>query len=184
VSLRFRSGKSKVICSQASDRTALVDISDPIVWSTVVQTIVLTLTLVIFIFTFRSQNQAIKEQAYGKVMDDYGSAMRMLVETPELYAFQQHLFNASQGRLGREQKPYTREEMVIRNYVIMLYGFFERVYFLYRRKWIDEETWKQWAAFLELFSLHPVFKEVHQSSGEMWDKPFVDYVASLLNRKT
>ena len=166
------------------DGTALVEISDPIVWSTVVQTVVLTLTLVIFIFTFRSQNQAIKEQAYGKVLDDYGSAMRMLVETPELYAFQQDLFNASQGRLGREQKSYTREEMTIRNYVIMLYGFFERIYFLYRRKWIDEETWKQWAAFLELFSLHPVFRDVHQSSGEMWDKPFVDYVASLLNRKT
>ncbi len=52
------------------DSTALLDISDPVVWSTVVQTVVLTLTLVIFIFTFRSQNQAIKEQAYGKVLDD------------------------------------------------------------------------------------------------------------------
>ena len=162
----------------------MVDISDPIVWSTLVQTVVLTLTLVIFILTFRSQNQAIKEQAYGKVLDDYGSAMRMLVETPELYAFQLALFNASQGKLGRDEKSYTREEMVIRNYVIMLYGFFERVFFLYRRKWIDEETWKQWSAFLELFAVHPVFREVHQSSREMWDKPFVDYIASLLNRKT
>jgi hypothetical protein len=161
----------------------LVDISDPIVWSTVVQTIVLTLTLVIFIFTFRSQNQAIREQAYGKVLDDYGTAMKMLVETPELLAFQRDLFNTTRGRLGREPQSFTREELVVRNYVIMLYGFFERVYFLYRRKWIDEDTWRQWAAFLELFSLHPVFREVHQSSGEMWDKPFVDYVANLLDRK-
>ncbi len=162
----------------------MVDISDPIVWSTVVQTVVLTLTLVIFILTFRSQNKAIKEQAYEKVLDDYSTAMRMLVETPELYRFQLELFNASQGTLGREQRQYTRDEMVIRNYVIMLYGFFERVYFLYRRKWIDEDTWKQWSAFLELMTIHPVFKDVHQSSREMWDKPFVDYVASLLNRKT
>lgn len=161
----------------------VVDITDPIVWSTIVQTIVLTLTLVIFILTFRSQNKAIQEQAYQKILDDYSTAMKMLVETPELYAFQLDLFNASRGRLGREQKSYSREEMVIRNYVIMLYGFFERVYFLYRRKWVDEDTWKQWAAFLELFSRHPVFNEVHQSSGEMWDKPFVDYVTNLLNRK-
>ncbi len=162
----------------------MVDISDPIVWSTVVQTIVLTLTLVIFILTFRSQNQAIKEQAYGKILDDYSSAMRMLVETPELHAFQQELFIANRPRLGREQKSYSREEMVIRNYVIMLYGFFERVFFLYRRKWIDEDTWKQWSAFLEVIAVHPVFQDVHLSSREMFDKPFVDYVATLLNRKT
>ena len=162
----------------------MVDISDPIVWSTLVQTVVLTLTLFIFIFSFRSQNKAIKEQAYQKVMDDYGDAMRMLSERPELYAFQLELFNATRRTPEREQKSYTRDEMVIRNYVVMLYGFFERVYLLYRRKWIDEDTWRQWAAFLELIALHPVFRDVHQSSGEMFDKPFVDYVTSILNRKT
>ncbi len=161
----------------------MVDISDPVVWSTLVQTVVLTLTLLIFIFSFRSQNKAIKEQAYQKVMDDYGDAMRMLSERPELYAFQLELFNATRRTPEREQKSYTRDEMVIRNYVVMLYGFFERVFFLYRRKWIDEDTWRQWAAFLEIVALHPVFRDVHQSSGEMFDKPFVDYVANILNRK-
>ncbi|HZY94134.1 MAG TPA: hypothetical protein VFE98_04635 [Candidatus Bathyarchaeia archaeon] len=161
-----------------------MDISDPIVWSTLVQTIVLTLTLVIFTLSFRSQNKAIQEQAYQKVMDDYGDTMRMLSERPELYAFQLELFNRSRGRVGREQKSYTREEMVIRNYVVMLYGFFERVYSLYRRKWIDEESWRQWAAFLDVIAAHPVFRDVHLSSGEMFDKPFVDFVASILDRKT
>ncbi len=66
--------------------------------------------------------------------------------------------------------------MVIRNYVIMIYGLFERVYFLFRRKWFDEGTWSQWAAFLKIMTKHPAFKEVHQSSSQMWDKPFVDYV--------
>jgi hypothetical protein len=162
----------------------LVDISDPIVWSTIVQTAVITLTLVIFILSFRSQNKAIQEQAYQKVMDDYGDAMRMLSDRPELYAFQLDLFNRSGRPLGREQKSYTREEMIIRNYVVMMYGFFERVFSLYRRKWIDEDTWRQWAAFLEIVAVHPVFRDVHQSSGEMWDKPFVDYVETILNRKT
>ena len=73
--------------------------------------------------------------------------------------------------------------MVIRNYVIMLYGFFERVHFLYRRKWIDEDTWRQWAAFLEVVAAHPVLREVHQSSREMLDKPFQDYVSGILGRK-
>jgi hypothetical protein len=161
----------------------LVDISELIVWSTIIQTIVLSLTLVIFALSFRSQNKAIQEQAYQKVMDDYGDAMRMLSERPELYAFQLELFNRSRLPLGREQKSYSREEMVIRNYLIMLYGFFERIHFLYRRKWIDEDTWKQWAAFLEVVAAHPVFRDVHQSSREMFDKPFQDYVSGILSRK-
>jgi hypothetical protein len=161
----------------------LVDTSDLIIWSTIVQTAVLTLTLVIFTLSFRSQNKAIQEQAYQKVMDDYGDAMRMLSDRPELYAFQLELFNRNGRPLSREQKTFTREEMVIRNYVVMMYGFFERLYSLYRRKWIDEDTWKQWAAFLAIVSVHPVFKDVHQSSGEMWDKPFVDYVENILKRK-
>ncbi len=159
-----------------------MDIIDPVVLSTILQTAVLTLTLVIFILSFRSQNKAIKEQAYQKVMDDYGDAMRMLSERPELYAFQLELFNRLP--LGREQKSFTRDEMIIRNYVVMMYGFFERVFSLYRRKWIDDDTWRQWAAFLEIVAIHPVFRDVHQSSGEMFDKPFVDYVETILSRKS
>ena len=98
----------------------MVDISELIVWSTIVQTIVLSLTLVIFALSFRSQNKAIQEQAYQKVMDDYGDAMRMLSERPELYAFQLELFNRSRLPLGREQKSYSREERAIRNYSNML----------------------------------------------------------------
>ena len=155
-----------------------VDISDPIVWSTIVQTVVLSLTLLIFILSFRSQNKAIQEQAYQKVLDDYTDIIRMQSSTPELFKFQTELFN----RVGLEgrQRELTREDMVIRNYVVMVYGFFERVHLLYRRKWIDEDTWKQWAAFLALMTNHPVFKQVHRSSREMWDKPFVDYVDNLL----
>jgi hypothetical protein len=156
----------------------LSEITDPVVWSALVQTVVLSLTLLIFILSFRSQNKAIQEQAYQKVLDDYSDIIRMQAETPELYRFQLELFDRI-GQGSREQK-YSREDMVIRNYVIMIYGFFERVHLLYRRKWIDADTWKQWAAFLKLMANHPVFREIHKSSGEMWDKPFVDYVDSLL----
>jgi hypothetical protein len=164
----------------------MVDLSsiDPVVWSTIVQTVVITLTLVIFILSFRSQNQAIREQAYQKVLDEYSDSIRALSETPELHAFQMELFKMIGQRRGREPKSYTREEMIIRNYCVRMYGFFERLHFLYRRKWIDEDTWKQWAAFLELVAVHPVFREIHETSMDMWDKPFVDYVTSILNRKT
>ena len=160
----------------------MADITDPAVWSTIVQTVVLTATLIIFILSFRSQDRAVKEQAYQTVMDDYGEMMRSLSEKPELYAFQREIFNRSRRPLAQSRKDPTREELVIRNYVIGLYGFFERIYSLYRRKVIDQDTWKQWAAFLELMMAHPVFKDVHQLTPDMWDKPFVDLVDSILDR--
>jgi hypothetical protein len=158
-------------------------ITDPVVLSTIVQTAVVTLTLVIFILSFRSQNKAIQEQAYQKVLDDYGDAMRMLSDRPELYSFQLELFNRSSRLNVRGQTSLSREDLIIRNYVVMMYGFFERIYALYRRKWIDEDTWKQWAAFLEVVAVHPVFRDVHQASGEMWDQPFVDFVSKIVERK-
>ena len=124
-----------------------------------------------------------REQAYDRVMDDYGDALRMLLEKPELYQFQAELFSRSNRSPGREQRAFTREDLAIRNFVVMMYGFFERIHFLYRRKWIDENTWKQWAAFLRIVADHPVFKDVHQSSVEMFDKEFVDYVSSILTEK-
>jgi hypothetical protein len=157
---------------------------DPVVLSTIVQTIVLTLTLLVFIFSFRSQDKAIKEQAYQKVLDDYTAIIKMPLDIPELFSFQVELFNRAGRPIRGENKTISREDLIIRNYVIMMYGFFERLHFLYRRKWIDEDTWKQWAAFLKLMATHPVFREVHQSSREMWDKPFVDFVNNLLDQKT
>ena len=158
----------------------MIDLADPQFWSTIVQTVVLTFTLLIFILSFRSQNKSIREQAYERILDDYGDAMRMLLEKPELYNFQVELFSRSGRTSGRE---LSREDLTIRNFVVMMYGFFERVHFLYRRKWIDDETWRQWAAFLEVVAKHPVFKDVHQASREMFDKPFVDYVSNILKEE-
>ncbi len=156
-------------------------ITDPVVLATIVQTVVITLTLVIFILSFRSQDKAIREQAYQKVMDDYGDIMRRLSDTPELYKFQIELFNTIGRPLTSGGKELTREDMVARNYVIGMYGFFERLHALYRRKWIDQDTWRQWAAFLNLMARHPLFKDVHESSKEMWDQPFVEYVDKILH---
>jgi hypothetical protein len=162
----------------------LTSITDPVVLATIVQTVVITLTLLIFILSFRSQDKAIREQAYQRVMDDYGDIMRRLSDTPELYKFQIELFNTIGRPLTSGGKELTREDMVARNYVIGMYGFFERLHALYRRKWIDQDTWRQWAAFLNLMARHPLFKDVHESSKEMWDQPFVEYVDGILRHNT
>ncbi len=158
-----------------------MDITDPVVLSTIAQTAVLTFTLVIFILSFRSQNKANKEAVYQKVLDDYNDAIRMLIDKPELSRFQVELARVNAG--FKSDVARSAEEMTVRNYILMLYSLFERAHLLYRKKWIDEETWGQWSAFLEVVAKHPMFGEAHRSSEGMFDKPFQDYVSNVLNRK-
>jgi hypothetical protein len=156
------------------------DILDPIVLSTIVQTIVLTLTMVVFIMSFRTQNKATRDAAYQKVLDDYSDSMKMLVERPELNSIQVELARATRRE---ELANRTPEQFLVRNYVLLLYGIFERIYALYQKKWIDRETWIQWEKFLTTVAKHPLFEEVHHTSEGMFDKPFQDFVADILKHK-
>jgi len=159
-----------------------VDITDPVVLSTIAQTAVLTLTLVIFIMSFRSQNNANKEAAYQKVLDDYTDAFRMLVDKPELAKLQSEMARAAIP--GSNTASLSPEDMTARNYLMLLYGLFERTHLLYRKKWIDQETWSQWSTFLEVVAKHPLFKDVHRTGEGMYDRPFMDYVSNILNAKS
>jgi len=159
-----------------------LDITDPVALSSIVQTAVVTFTLVIFILSFRSQDKAIKEAAYQKALDDYTDSIRMLIDKPELRKLQVELARTTAPRTGMGSG--SPEDMIIRNYILLLYGLMERIHLLFRKNWIDKETWGQWSAFLEILARHPMFLEVHRSSEGMFDKPFQEYVSNILNRKS
>lgn len=160
----------------------MIDISDPVVWSSLIQTIVITLTLVIFILSFRTQNKATRDAAYQKVLDDYTDTMKMLVENPVLSKLPAEISRTSK-LAGMIPEPLSPEDSVIRSYMLLVYGIFERLHLLYRKKWIDKDTWDQWALFLELMSEHPAFQSVHRTSEGMFDKPFTDFVTNVLATK-
>lgn len=140
--------------------------------ATIVQTAVITLTLGVFIFQFRSQEKAIKESAVQNVMGRYTDYVRMLVERPELTK----LLNASEV-IGED---LPAEDQMVIAYLLLGYGIFEEVFSLYKKKWMDEETWKQWSAFLERMTRQPNFRRVHRFSSGTFDKDFQDYVTSLI----
>jgi len=158
----------------------LADISDPTAWSTLIQTIVLTLTLAIFILTFREQNKATRESAYQKVLDDYTDSMKMLVENPILGRLPLEMARIHKQNVDPQS---SQEDLVVRNYMLLVYGIFERTHLLYRKKWIDKDTWDQWALFLKSILAHPSFQNVHRTSEGMFDKPFQDYVTNILNHR-
>ncbi len=152
------------------------DISDPVVLLTLAQTVVLTLTMVIFIYSFRVQNLAIKDAAYQRAMDDYTNSIAMLVERPELAALVDQLGEINSAA-GPKNNKLTPEKSAVFGYMLLNYSLFERVYLLYAKRWIDEETWGQWHSWLKVMAKHPMFYEVHRRSQGTFDKAFQKLVA-------
>jgi hypothetical protein len=156
----------------------LVDSTDLIILTSVVQTVVISLTLLVFIFQFRSQEKSIKEAAVQNVMGRYTDYVRMLVENPQLARF----LNVAQSELNRKV-PFEKlspEEETTFAYLLLGYGIFEEIYSLYKKKWMDEETWQQWSAFLERMAMHPLFKRVHNMSSGTFDRDFEELVTKFI----
>src|SRR6266850_480264 len=154
----------------------LVDSTDLVVIASVVPTVVITLTLGVFIFQFRSQEKSIRESAVQNVMGRYTDYVRMLVEKPELAKL---LDFAERGRApdGRSFERLSPEDEATYAYLLLGYGLLEEIYSLYKKKWMDEETWQQWSVFLERIATHPLFKRVHNTSRGTFDKDFQEVVS-------
>ena len=133
---------------------------------------ILTLTMVVFILPFRSQNVAIRDAAYQKALDDYTASISMLVQNPGLGEIMEDL--------GREvapgSSPLGEKNRTVFGYMLLNYSLFERVYLLHAKKWIDEDTWRQWYAWIKTMAKHPIFQEVHRRSQGTFDRGFQNLV--------
>ncbi len=96
----------------------MVDSTDLIIITSVVQTIVISLTLLVFIFQFRSQEKSIKEAAVQNVMGRYTDYIGMLVEKPEL----SRLLNFDEAMRPPEGGPtqkLSQEEQTLSAYLLL-----------------------------------------------------------------
>jgi hypothetical protein len=157
----------------------VVDSTDLIIITSVVQTVVITLTLAVFIFQFRSQEKSIRESAVQNVMGRYTDYVRMLVERPELAKLLEFTERGT-GSDGRPVEKLSSEDEAIYAYLLLGYGLLEEVYSLYKKNWMNDETWQQWSAFLEIIAVHPLFKRVHNRTVGTFDKDFQDLVSKLV----
>ena len=148
-----------------------------IVLTSLVQTAVITLTLLVFIFQFRSQETAIKESSYQNLMGRYNDFMMVQAEKPELS-------KVLRDWLGRdtETKIPAEDVSVVAN-LLIAYRIVEETFLLYSKKWIDEETWGQWAAWLKDLTKHPRFDLIHRRMRGQFDKRFQEYVSKVLKEK-
>ena len=146
-----------------------------IVLTSLVQTVVITLTLLVFIFQFRSQEKAIREASYQNLMGRYNDFMMMQAEKPEL------------NRLLRDQlhppdasREITSEDASVIVSLLIAYGIIEEAFLLYLKKWIDNETWEQWATWLRDLAKHPRFGRIHRRVKGQFDRRYEAYVSKIL----
>ena len=153
----------------------LDEATEIVVLTSLVQTVVITLTLLVFIFQFRSQERAIKESSYQNLMGRYNDFMMTQAEKPELNKLLRDQFHDRNSNTKMEPE----EASVIVN-LLIAYGIIEEAFLLYAKKWIDEEAWEQWAAWLRDLTKHPRFDLIHRNMKGQFDKRFQDYVSKVL----
>ena len=163
----------KILSDFALDETTII-----ILLTSLVQTIVITLTLLVLIFQFRSQEKAIKESSYQNLMGRYNDFMMLMSEKPEL---NQLLRDQLHGYGTRTR--IAREDLSVISNLLIAYGIIEEAFLLYTKRWIDEETWQQWATWLKDLTTHPRFVQIHARMRGQFDKRFEDYTSKLLGEK-
>ncbi len=150
----------------------MVDSTTLAVLATIVQTVVITLTLVVFIFQFRSQERAVRESSYQNLLGRYNDFI-MSDQNDQLFA----RFLPSTTKMEADELTTFRRLMVS-------YGIIEEAYELYKKGWIDKESWEQWNTWLKALSRHPHFTVLHRTSAGMFDSEFQDHVSRLLESNT
>jgi len=110
-------------------------------------------------------------------MGRYNDYVRTLVEKPELAKL---LLTQMPGEKMGEM---TDGEAAVYGHLLIGYGIIEEAFLLYSKKWIDEETWLQWSAFLEILSKQPQFTKVHSASSGTFDKNFENYVSKMVSKR-
>jgi len=148
----------------------LVDATTLTLLATIVQTVVITMTLLVFIFQFRSQERAIRESSYQNLLGRYNELMMSGTREDDL------LF----ARLFSENEDVDQKDLTTIRRLLLSYGIIEEAYELYKKGWIDKESWEQWNTWLRAISRHPHFARLHAATTGMYDKDFQDYVSRLL----
>jgi hypothetical protein len=141
------------------------------VLATVVQTIVIILTLLVFIFQFRSQEKAIRESSYQAILGRYNDYIMSSSGADDLIL----------ARFFSPAKELSKEEIAGIRRLMIAHGILEETYELYKRKWIDKETWEQWDAWLRVMIRYPNFPMVHGAAAGMFDKDFQVHVSELID---
>jgi len=121
---------------------------------------------------FRSQEKAIKEASYQGLLGRYNDFINTVVERPVI----------AKLLLNESAQDVSEDEATIYTHLLVAYGIIEEAYLLYMKDWIDEDTWLQWSAWLEVLCQRPQMRNIHKRTAGTFDRRFEHYVDNMLKR--
>ena len=151
---------------------------DPIIIVMIVQTIVFTATVIVLILQARAQVLAVRADLYARCQADYSSLIRMLVQQGELQAIYDDLSKSKPTQWNWPN--YDTRQKTMYNYIELNYELFERIFYLWKRGWIDNETWSNWETWLDDLCDHPIFLDVVKDNKGMFGAEFEKYITRRL----
>lgn len=146
--------------------------------STVVQTIVITCTLLVFIFQFRAQEKATKEASYQSLMGRYNDFIMTQAANPDLGK----LLVSRVSEMAKDGSQVSKQQASMYGHMLIAYGILEEAFQLYDKKWIDQQTWDQWDAWLKAMLENAEFVQIHELTAGMFDKGYQEYVSGVLRQ--
>jgi hypothetical protein len=151
---------------------------DIALWSFIVntiQTFVIVVSMIFVFFQVRQFNKTLHQDAYSKAVDYYVKTNELLLEKPALTKF---FYAKNEGFLQ-----LTEEERDFYNYLGLIVGFYEHLYLLSLKKWIDHRTWESWERWLAQSVLPAeLFKVFWKNEGELFHVGFYQYVNELCKK--
>ncbi len=81
------------------------------------------------------------------------------------------------ARLFSPAKELSKLEIASIRRLMIAYGILEETYELYKKKWIDKETWDQWDTWLKAMCKHPQFAMLHNATSGMFERDFQKHVS-------
>jgi hypothetical protein len=111
-------------------------------------------------------------------MGRYNDFMMMQAEKPELSKLLR-----DQLQTQNMETTISPEDITVIANLLIAYGIVEEAFLLHAKKWIDEDTWRQWAAWLKDLTKHPWFQLVHRWMNGQFDKRFQNYVSKVMEEK-
>jgi hypothetical protein len=136
---------------------------------TAIQTIIIVLTFIGIIWQLRQFNRNMRNDAYSKAIEDHSRISQILIDKPQVNK-EFYANNADFKNLDSAQQDFY-------NYLALSIGLLERIFLLFKKGWIDQETWEAWERWLIQHWFHiGLFELFWENERRFYSMSFYQYV--------
>jgi len=128
--------------------------------------------------TVRLQTEAMRQAEYLRCQIDFTETMRLMIQAGLHKPIYDNLLRAGSAFAGWAN--YTYDEKQCYAYIEMIYELFERVFVIWKDRWIPDDEWQRWEAWMLDVIRHPLFSDVHRDNLGMFDPRFEKYIQDHL----